>query len=250
MGFTGSFSLNNWELYVQGSTSPSDPDCNVSLDACVDFTDPAQGSATLIRYTDGSIAPGNQYATWSWLRPQNDQAGYFISFDYNIPDPGIGGDAYGQYIIGNSTSSELRGANNISPVYVAAGQNFSFRITISGTASVGSFEVSNFSAVPGPLPAAGAATAFGYSRRLRRRIKGELPAPARGRSAPPHPSSYLDLNARALQSLPLSFSYGSRVAASAFPVPSPGPRTASAGLCRGQAPTPIPAPISPCREQA
>lgn len=91
------------------------------------------------------------------------------------------------------------------------GGSLSFAITSFNTGEIPSLSVTNFNAqaVPAPLPAAGAASAFGFSRRIRRRIKkGHAPGAIRitGRRAS-DPSAYLNLSPSVLKKTSLSFSY-------------------------------------------
>ncbi len=103
-------------------------------------------------------------------------------------------------------------SGNVSNIEIADGSSIQFIVkTSTNTGAEGVLSISNFnatsSAVPGPLPAAGAATAFGYSRCLRRRIKGEVPVGCGKSSRSSDPSSYLLLSPASQQVLPLSFSY-------------------------------------------
>ncbi len=72
-------------------------------------------------------------------------------------------------------------------------------------------EISQFNGVPAPLPAAGAASVFAVSRRLRGRCRG-IEVRCSGRPSPPPASAYLtrtlNLPGDALGGLPVSFSYG------------------------------------------
>ncbi len=62
----------------------------------------------------------------------------------------------------------------LSSIALNAGESFGFRVTTTdnvgdyGVLSITGFEATD---VPGPLPLAGGAAAFGWSRRLRRRIR-------------------------------------------------------------------------------
>jgi hypothetical protein len=81
-----------------------------------------------------------------------------------------------------------------------------------------SLTVSQFNAVPAPLPAAGAVSVFTLSRRLRRRCRMEgkhagRPSSPR-RTAATYLSSALHLSDEALGHIPMSFDYATRAAAS------------------------------------
>lgn len=98
-----------------------------------------------------------------------------------------------QTIIGGTPSGPLNlaplsASTNASPIWsslssysapVSAGQAFSFNLGQAfavgngvATVEISNYKfIANFAAVPGPLPIAGAAVAFGWSRKLRRRLK-------------------------------------------------------------------------------
>lgn len=209
LGFTGNFEPSFWTFSVQGVSESADCVDLATTRGCVDTFGAASGDVSVVRVT--SEGAGDKYATWLWERPDGDLTGYYLSFNYDVVNDGGTGDVYGQYFVGGVASSELRGSDTVSSVYVAPNQDFSFKITISNTIS-GSFNISSFDAVPAPLPAAGAATAFGYSRRLRRRIKGQRRKGSCPPVMPSHPSLYLNLSPAAVGSLPMSFSYALRPA--------------------------------------
>lgn len=108
----------------------------------------------------------------------------FIQMTSNVPialtggsvgnRQGTNGPVFASYSLGGpslGTIPDLLGPFNFSaPIALAAGQSLYF--TGAGTNSsirVGSFNVSTVE-VPGPIPLLGAATAFGWSRRIRKRI--------------------------------------------------------------------------------
>ena len=101
-----------------------------------------------------------------------------VSFDwaYNTIDSGF--DRFG-YLLNGSFNflSDQDGETGTASFAVVAGDVFGFSIDGNdGLAGPGIATISNFSApdssapVPGPLPLLGVGAAFGYSRRLRRRI--------------------------------------------------------------------------------
>ena len=155
--------------------------------------------------------------TWQWPTPNNSNTtNYYLSFDLYCELCDTGGPvSYAVRYSGQSgapTDSGTVGAGEAAifqGIRVAPGQYITFSTSVTGSNGDGSsFTISNFNAsVPGPLPATGAATAFGFSRRLRRRIKGELPPGSRKPTTSTHPSSYLNLSPTALHGLPATFSY-------------------------------------------
>jgi hypothetical protein len=96
-----------------------------------------------------------------------------VSFDwaYNTDDSGY--DRFG-YLLNGSFNflSTINGETGTTSFAVVAGDVFGFSIDGNdGIFGPGNATISNFSApVPGPLPLLGVGAAFGYSRRLRRRI--------------------------------------------------------------------------------
>jgi len=108
-----------------------------------------------------------------------------------------------------STVPGNSGSGTITDQVINPGKTLVFKINGISTEPV--LSLSNFNAtVPGPLPAAGAATAFGYSRRLRRRIQGKRPGGSCPPLQPAHPAAYLNLTTASLKSVPVSFSYASQ----------------------------------------
>jgi hypothetical protein len=100
---------------------------------------------------------------------------YNISFDLYHNDPGVG-DTFsvsfgGVNLIGPGPIPQTNGLwqtftfNNI----LATGSSSTFSVV--GYDNPSYFYVDNVKVTPGPLPAVGAAAAFGFSRRLRQRIK-------------------------------------------------------------------------------
>jgi hypothetical protein len=110
-------------------------------------------------FTPASGIPSIVAASWAgawptgWGWPSN-EAGAEISFAYT---PEMGGNQWGSLRYSCNGSANPSCSGDAGPIQFAA-------VSTPGTPT----ETSN---VPGPLPVFGAATAFGYSCRLRRRIK-------------------------------------------------------------------------------
>ena len=83
-------------------------------------------------------------------------------------------DGFGYLLNGNFTQLAQNSSqgSGFTQFNVLAGDTFGFRVfALDNAGSPGVATISNFSApVPGPLPLLGVGAAFGYSRRLRRRI--------------------------------------------------------------------------------
>lgn len=98
-----------------------------------------------------------------------------VSFDwsYSSTDEGFY-DGFGYLLNGSFTqlADNASQGTGFSQFNVLSGDTFGFLVfTIDNTVGPGNATISNFSApVPGPLPLLGVGAAFGYSRRLRRRI--------------------------------------------------------------------------------
>jgi hypothetical protein len=73
----------------------------------------------------------------------------------------------------NYTTSDGLGSNNVVGVY-ASGSNI--YVATNGGLSIAQLSDPTPSAVPGPLPLFGAASAFGFSRKLRRRLRAAATA--------------------------------------------------------------------------
>ena len=83
-------------------------------------------------------------------------------------------DGFGYLLNGNFTllADNVSQGSGFTQFNVLAGDTFGFRVfALDNCRDPGIATISNFSApVPGPLPLLGVGAAFGYSRRLRRRI--------------------------------------------------------------------------------
>lgn len=206
-GFTGSFSASNWTL--NGDPPPYQA-CDgyygtAGSLGCAEITNDIDGFA----FIGGAQAPTQETTTtWSWLNTTGSD--YYVSFSYDFSAITLS-TQYATIQVGTSFSAN----SNTLPSYfvdnklVKDGESITFSVIVPTTKSAAGLDISGFNAqVPAPLPATGAAAAFGYSRRLRRRIKGIPGSSSRRQSrTPAHPAAYLNLAPAALQSLPLSFHY-------------------------------------------
>lgn len=237
LGFTTIFDPSNvpseespsyWTLLFNGSPITNDPTCGSYPDpdsACVDTSQAQLPDLpyVFIGASDNSADALNQAET-SWQWQNNTGQNYFVSFSVTLV-PNIESSTatatfqVGQFVSGSISTGQSSSANSY---LVGPSEYVKFNIYVPGGSPAAGLDVTGFSyAVPGPLPAAGAATAFGYSRRLRRRIKGQ-PGGGGRRRAPSDPSSYLNLPPLALQAIPVSFSYVPLAAASHVQRPSIG----------------------------
>jgi hypothetical protein len=110
-----------------------------------------------------------------------------ISFDWAVDTSG-GANQTASYLVNLANfvlSSNDGDFGSITSLLLANGDSFGFRVTTSdnngdpGILSISSFSatlVTNPVLVPGPLPLAGGAVAFAFSRRLRRRIRRSRPS--------------------------------------------------------------------------
>ena len=73
----------------------------------------------------------------------------------------------------NYTTTSGLGSNNVRGVYADGGNIYA---ATGGGLSIAQQSDSTPSAVPGPLPLFGAASAFGFSRKLRRRLRAAATA--------------------------------------------------------------------------
>jgi len=209
--FDGQSASSSWTLNSNGSAVSNwgysdSPACVPDNGLCV-----VLNSANSVTIHGGGNA--NQVTTWVSLNGSVGNAqGYYVSFSGTFtPGPNQNSDAVATFSYGNTTSSPLGASFTVDTFWLKSNETLSFRIS-NGLQSYGDLRINNFSysPVPSPLPATGAAAAFGYSRRLRRRIKGISGSASRPQSrTPAHPAAYLNLAPAALQSLPLSFHYSS-----------------------------------------
>ncbi len=214
-GFTGSFLLNNESSSTWNFSAPEELELITSVDcdnvwnfssSCLDYSEASSGRIQVI----AGVAPGQTELTWPKNPPNN--SSYYVSFNITCIDCDLDPNISVAYSVGGISGANgvLNAANLSDPVsaYLAPSTGISFTFTNTDYIEGLRVNITDFNAVPGPLPATGAAAAFGYSRRLRRRIRGVPGSGSRRKSRPPaQPSAYLDLAPGALHTLPLSFRY-------------------------------------------
>lgn len=152
-GFSGAYAPANW-TFDKG-------DGNGSVN-----TSSAPDSITLTGSNDDGVAPINtDYTITAIVYGPVTFAWTFNSID----EPGF--DTFGYLLDGVFYQLASQSATGTTQFDVSAGYTFGFSIlTNDDTGSAGTATIRDFSApVPGPLPIFGAAAAFGWSRRLRRR---------------------------------------------------------------------------------
>lgn len=134
---------------------------------------------------DGSVNTAAAPASITLTGNDNGSGGIFTNHTINVGASGLVSfnwaystvdsffDQFGYLLNGNfNFLSTLDGESGATSFSVVAGDVFGFSIDGNdGIFGPGNATISNFSApVPGPLPLLGVGAAFGYSRRLRRRI--------------------------------------------------------------------------------
>jgi hypothetical protein len=204
IGLTGPFNLANWDLvFTDLSSTPTVVDseadgsyqCDESLvsTACVDGPDLVEpssiettptGGFTVVGATTGDYGPyaGTLFDT-AWVldpvkseRTQNYQLSFnFLFGSTDEPEAILGYFSVNGVI--TSVQSSTDGQSSVGSFVIAPSDVIAFGVRSSILdGNSGTVNITNFSAlnadVPGPLPALGAAAAFGWSRRLRRRIRG------------------------------------------------------------------------------
>jgi hypothetical protein len=152
-GFSGAYAPANWTFEQGGGNGFVD-------------TSSAPGSIQITGSNDdGSIAINTDYTITAVTDGPVSLEWNFNSLDE--PDR----DTFGYLLNGVFFQLASQTAIGTTQFNVAAGNTFGFRVFTSDDAGPsGTATISEFSApVPGPLPIFGAAAAFGWSRRLRRR---------------------------------------------------------------------------------
>lgn len=231
-GFTGSFDPDatisnwNWSGTPRYTSYPSQLSCAAAWPLspathiqCLNLG-ASKLSASMGARNDMTTSANAVAAVWTWANPSTSTS-YSVSFslDYTATasTPALSGAVrIGAWLSptysANFTGLALSGS-------VAPGETLSFRLEVPASLSTSAvyenyFSINNFNgqaAVPAPVPALGAASAFSFSRRLRRR-RNQASIPEAVGSAPAHPSSYLSsalsLPEDALTRLPVSFDYG------------------------------------------
>lgn len=197
-----SWTLNSNGSPVSGWGTADSPACDPDNGLCVSLD--SQDAITIY-----SGSGTNEVTTFASLQGSvGSPKGYLVSFSGSFND--FGTTATAEYSYGNTTVSNL-GATILPQSFILKpNETLTFKIS-SGLAGFGDLTVNNFSyteVVPGPLPAAGAATAFGFSRRLRRRTRARDAGLRSGRPRRlTHPTAYLNLSTTTVTRLPVSFTY-------------------------------------------
>lgn len=125
-----------------------------------------------------SISPPSTYQ-YSYSLPTGSSA-QRVSFNYNF-DPSGNFDSTGSYRLGSNPAVNLIGSGSVPTFVWNPGETLFFSVAqVSDASWAGTLSISSFSStddtpasstpVPAPLPLFGAASAFGWSRSLRRRL--------------------------------------------------------------------------------
>jgi hypothetical protein len=192
-GFSGSFDPANWSIVnttagsvdqtLSGSGSPPAYTCAQTNDvACAEYVDATNGGVEVV----GSIAgfdgggTGNTARTTTWTLTNGAQPSTLMfSWALATTLPSATNQS-AWYLIGTNATQLTASdgdSGSVSNISLAPFETFGFRV--STTDNIGDFgvlSITNFTAtptnaseVPAPLPLAGAAAGFSWSRRLRRR---------------------------------------------------------------------------------
>lgn len=217
-GLQGLFKAGNWQYAVNGVDTSTPDNCDeyaISVDNCIEISAP-QGAFDMLQQ---NTSEGETYSTFYW---ENIYGGtYTVNFDYAYDNGNGNGNAVFGIANGNiydtenwsqiTTITDPTATTSLTPyLTISPGETLFFTTVVPSSSDPSTqLSITEFNyAVPSPLPATGAAAAFGYSRRLRRRIKGKPVIGSRPKPrTPAHPVAYLNLAPGNLQSLPLSFSY-------------------------------------------
>ena len=187
-GFSGSFAPVNWILTNTNPDQSLDSTqytCFALNDvACVEAINTSTGAVDLVGSVSSQVGGGvaNTLRTTTWS-VTNTGPNASISFDWALGTSGETNQT-AFYLVNLAIvvlSSTDGDSSSILSLPLATGDSFGFRVTTSDNAgNSGILSIRNFNAtpfsppstrVPGPLPLAGGAAAFAFSRRLRRRIR-------------------------------------------------------------------------------
>lgn len=169
-GFSGAFAPSNWTTVTEGDSSIDTTGAPPSISLTS-----ADDDSGLIQNADFTIpAPSAGQVIFDWAFSTTDSGS--IGGD---PPPAF--DPFGYLLNGQffQLTDDVGAVNQSGSISfpVTAGDTFGFRQNSedsqfgSATTIVSNFHfLAESAAVPGPLPALGAAAAFGFSRRLRKRI--------------------------------------------------------------------------------
>jgi hypothetical protein len=190
-GLTGAFAPANWVLSNtnadQTFSSPQNTCIGLSYEvACVTINDALTGSFDLIGSADGFTGGDNangattteRSTTWELV---NTGLPAQVSFKW-LFSSGEDNTDIASYLIGSSETilSDVPTSSTaaISNLTIANNGSISFRVSTDNSGNPGILSITDFGAVtlsgpipvPAPLPLFGCAAAFGWSRRLKRRV--------------------------------------------------------------------------------
>lgn len=208
-GFSGAFDPANWDLNfyepvpvpappgVQAPTTPPTPVtsttpspsylCPTPYDgsvSCINDLNAPAGSATLIGSDNSGSGTSNIPNASQWeLKPYGGPSPYTFTFKWSYFTDDTNNDDQSYYYLvddlNNVTttllSSQTSGDSGLESVTLQSGWRLGFGVhTSDNSAGPGYLQITEFNPVaaevPGPLPLLGAGAAFGWSRRLRKRI--------------------------------------------------------------------------------
>jgi len=158
--------------------------------SCINDLNAPAGSATLIGsdYTgsagrDSNGSPNTPNASQWELKPYSGPSPYSFTFKWSYFTGDINNDDQSYYYLVDESnnvtttllSSQSSGDNGLESVTLQTGWRLGFGVhTSDNSAGPGYLQITEFNPVaaevPGPLPLLGAGAAFGWSRRLRKRI--------------------------------------------------------------------------------
>jgi len=187
-GLTGSFAPVNWVLSNTNAdetfSSPQNTCAALSYQvACVTINDALTGSFDVIGSADGFDGGANTSGASTTDRTTTFQLvniglPAYVSFKWLFSN-GEDNTDIASYFIGNSetilSEAPTSIAAQIASLTVASNGSIAFRVrTTDNIGNPGILSITNFEAVPvpAPLPLLGVAAAFGWSRKLRKRIRG------------------------------------------------------------------------------
>lgn len=197
-GFSGSFDPANWSIVntTDGSvdqtlTSSGSPPvtsaayyCGISNQvACAQNVDATNGGVDVVGSIEGPDGGGigNTARTTTWTVTNGAQSSSLMfSWAFATLPTEAANNQSAWYLVGtNATQLNASGggSGSVSNVSLAPFETFGFRVsTTDNISDFGVLSITNFTAtptaaseVPAPLPLAGAAAGFSWSRRLRRR---------------------------------------------------------------------------------
>lgn len=158
-------------------SAPSSPgECPVRDQDPSCYQDRTADSITLVGPWE--VSPPATFS-FSYLLPLTSSAQQ-VSFNYNY-DPSGNSDSVASYQVGSNTAVNITGSGTVTSFAWDPGDTLTFSVQqVSDASWAGTLRISSFSSqddtppastpVPASLPLAGAASAFAWSRSLRRRI--------------------------------------------------------------------------------